>query len=125
MCKASNNIQLIHKFHSEPHTTDYFTCEKHSSHTQMRIPKKQVAVSRIYDIHTIQISSKIYKLADIHVPPYMSDANYIHIIKYLEKYFTDKTFTMLEEADDYVHLYYDGEYVNMMINNMIIHIMTS
>jgi hypothetical protein len=65
-------------------------------------------------------------LGDIYLPPYISDDKYLRIVKHLEKYFTNKKFTVLEGTEGYIHVYYDGdEYVNMMINNLIVHTMIS
>ncbi len=126
MCKSVSYTQLIHNFHCEPHTTEKFT----QNHNTPIISKKTTlaTVSHIYDIRTIRIcapsASKTTKIAEITMPPYISDDDYVYMIKYLQKYFTNKTFTVLEGVDDCIHMYYDGEYVNTMINNMIVFVMT-
>ena len=127
MCKARN---IIHNFYRRGHslfefkdaktpTTSIETLQKNVHHSS------KCSIHSIYDIQTLCISYthcfeyKRQKLADIKMSPYMDEHSYLSVIEYLQSYFHNKTFTVVQLNADYIYLYYDGECVNTLINNII------
>ena len=129
MCKAVN---VIYNFYMQHHTIDKFDVEvreqkkvKKSEQTTIRTG----TVDTIYDIRTVKIryastSYKIQKMADVCLPPYIDVDKYMKIIDHLQDYFDKKSFSIMSH-DDYIYLYYKGELVNNMINNMIVYYLTN
>lgn len=86
-------------------------------------------VETIYDIRTVKVhyGSMCYKkqkLADISMPPYIDLEKYLYIIRHLQDFFNDKKMTINHINDEYIYIYYNGECVNNMINNMIVFSLT-
>jgi hypothetical protein len=134
MCYAKN---VRHNFHSQSHSLTRFDVEiqEHKKQSQ-KFAKCDIhgcvsnptygIVKVIYDIRTLLIdyntfNCKKYKMADICLPPYISDDIYLMLIKYLNEYFDKKGCKIVQLYDDYVYLYYEDECVNTMINNMIVY----
>lgn len=134
MCKCKN---IIHNLYCAQHS-----CYKFESETQERQRKFDIhelhlnvqkvhtaRICTIYDIRTIKIkynraiSCKTCKLADIILPPYVDEITYLYMIHYLEEYFHDKEFKIVELRDQHVYVYHDNECINTMINNMITYLL--
>lgn len=91
---------------------------------------KKGTVFSLYDLRTVRIrydygNYQKQRLADIIIPAYIHESKYHKIIQDLTRYFDNKEFSILQEDDDYVYLYHDGECVNTLINNLIVYYQTS
>ena len=149
MCKIANVLHnLYHTQHGlhnfttnaehashAPHTS-HATHATHATHASQasHAPKSSSLISKkiehgqvrcIYDIQTVQISYKHsfdyrkQKLADINVSPYIDENFYLSIIDQMKQFFEDKLISVIHLDAEHVYLYYNGECINTMINNMI------
>lgn len=129
MCRRSNPTTILHNLYYKAHSLFQFNhslslVSPEDLHTQVQ-SLSTCTVHNIYDIETVQLHYKYslqykkQKLADIQISPYMDEHSYLDIINYLESYFDGKTFSVVNLDADNIYLYYDGECVNTIMNNIV------
>lgn len=124
MCFTSmNKLHNLYYFH---HTLDRV---QNTVVENRNIPNHVLmhgTIHTVYDLMTVKIRYDygIYKkqtLADIVIPSYINERIYCKIIDDISNYMNNKRFTIMESSENVVHLYYENESVNVLINNMILY----
>jgi len=82
-------------------------------------------VIHVRDIFNIKLKVSFYnylncRLANIYLPPDMNNASIKNACSDMKTYLYNKTFQVRLSDDNSVHLYNDHNYVNNIINNMIL-----
>lgn len=77
------------------------------------------------DLYTVKIRysfifHKTLQLADINIPPYINEKNYINLISKFEDILKNKQIKVVHINDNFVYLYCNDTCINTEINNVIL-----